>query len=191
MVDAAAPAHLVDAVLRIEADLSERLPPGYVAEVSQGMGGWLNDVAGSLQHGAIFLLDYGVSRREYYAVDRNGGWLRCHFRHHAHSDPLQLVGIQDITAWVDFTAVADAAIASGLEIAGYAPQAQFLLGAGLDLELREFASLPTKTQIALSRQVKILTLPDEMGENFKCMALRRGAVPVPSAFSHADRTHTL
>ena len=191
MRDFAAPDHLLAAVERIEADLGERLPPEYVSEVSPAMSGWLNDVAAALQHGTIFLLDYGVSRREYYAAERNGGWLRCHFRHQAHDDPLQLVGIQDVTTWVDFTAVAEAAVAGGLDVVGYAPQAQFLLGGGLDIELREFTSLPTKTQIELSGQVKILTLPDEMGENFKCMALRRGTVPVPSAFRHADRTHTL
>lgn len=191
MQESDAPAHLLAAVKQIETDLGERLPRGFVSEFSPAMSGWLNDVAVALPHGAVFLLDYGVSRREYYATERDGGWLRCHFRHRAHSDPLKLVGIQDLTSWVDFTAVADAAVSSGLEILGYAPQAQFLLGGGLDLELREFTSLPTKTQIELSGQVKILTLPDEMGENFKCMALRRGAVPVPSSFRHADRTHTL
>ena len=186
-----APVHVRATVEHVETDLGERLPPGFVSEVSPAMSGWLNDVAAALHQGAIFLLDYGVSRREYYATERDGGWLRCHFRHRVHSDPLKLVGIQDLTSWVDFTAVADAAVASGLEIIGYAPQAQFLLGGGLDLELGEFTSLPTKTQIELSGQVKILTLPDEMGENFKCMALRRGTVPVPSAFHHADRAHTL
>lgn len=191
MQESDVPTHLLAAVERIEADLGERLAPGFVSEVSSAMSGWLNDVAAALHHGAIFLLDYGVSRREYYAAERDNGWLRCHFRHRAHGDPLTHVGIQDLTAWVDFTAVADAAVANGLEIVGYAPQAQFLLGGGLELELKEFTSLPTKTQIELSGQVKILTLPDEMGENFKCMALRRGTVPVPSAFRHADRAHTL
>jgi len=191
MQDSAAPAHLLAAVERIEADLEARMPAGYESEVSLAMPGWLNDVAAVLQRGVAFLLDYGVPRREYYAAERDGGWLRCHFRHHVHTDPLQLVGIQDITAWVDFTAVADAAVAGGLDVVGYTPQAHFLLDGGLDLEFREFASLPTKTQIELSGQVKMLTLPDEMGENFKCMALRRGTVPVPSAFRRADRTHTL
>ncbi|MGB5512500.1 MAG: SAM-dependent methyltransferase [Woeseiaceae bacterium] len=191
MIDAAAPAYLHDAVQRIEADLGGRLPPGFVSEVSHGLPGWLGDVAAAMHGGVAFLFDYGLSRREVYAAGRSGGWLRCHFRHHVHDNPLILAGIQDITAWVDFTTVAEAAVASGLDVIGYAPQAQFLLGGGLDLELQGFASLPTETQIELSGQVKMLTLPDEMGENFKCMALRRGDVPVPSAFQLADRTHTL
>jgi SAM-dependent MidA family methyltransferase len=191
VIDAAAPAYLQHAVQRIEADLGDRLPPGFVAEVSHGLPGWLGDVAAAMRGGVAFLFDYGLSRREIYAAGRGGGWLRCHFRHHVHDNPLILAGIQDITAWVDFTAVAEAAVAAGLEVIGYAPQAQFLLGGGLELELQEFASLPTKTQIELSGQVKMLTLPDEMGENFKCMALRCGDVPVPSAFELADRTHTL
>jgi SAM-dependent MidA family methyltransferase len=191
MTDAPAPAYLHAAVKRIEADLGDRLPAGYVSEVSPGLAGWLGDVAASMHGGVALLFDYGLSRREIYAAGRSGGWLRCHFRHHAHDNPLILAGIQDVTGWVDFTAVAEAAVAAGLDVIGYAPQAQFLLGGGLDLELQGFASLPTKTQIELSGQVKMLTLPDEMGENFKCMALRCGDVPVPSAFQHTDRTHTL
>ncbi len=190
-VDDDAPAHLESAVRAIEAQRGERLPDGYCSEISLGLPGWVADIAGQLERGFVFFWDYGVSRREYYAADRSDGWLRCHFRHHAHSDPLILVGIQDLTAWVDFTAVADAAIAGGLDVAGYTSQAQFLMGGGLELELEQFSGLPTDAQIQLSAQVKILTLPGEMGEHFKCMGLRRGDVPVPSAFRFADRTHTL
>ena len=191
LVDADAPANLLSAVKVIEEQLGERLPGGYVSEISLGAPGWIADIAEQLQEGVALLWDYGTSRREYYAADRSGGWLRCHFRHRAHSDPLILAGIQDLTAWVDFTAAAEAAVAAGLDIAGYATQAEFLLGGGLELELAEFAELPTAAQIELSRQVKMLTLPGEMGEHFKCMALRRGDVPVPSAFRYADRTHAL
>jgi SAM-dependent MidA family methyltransferase len=190
-VDADAPAHLQAAVQAIEEQLGVRLPEGYVSEVSAGLPGWIADIATRLREGISFFCDYGVSRREYYAADRSEGWLRCHFRHRVHSDPLILPGIQDLTAWVDFTAVAEAALDSGLDVAGYTSQAQFLLGGGLDSELQEFSELPTAAQIRLSSQVKMLTLPGEMGEHFKCMALRRGDVPVPSAFDFADRTHTL
>jgi len=138
-----------------------------------------------------FLFDYGVTRREYYAAERSGGWLRCHFRHHAHNDPLILVGIQDLTAWVDFNAVADAAVQGGLDVAGYSAQAQFMMGGGLDAEMQGFTSLELESQLELSAQIKTLTLPGEMGEHFKCMALRRGNVKTPSAFQMADRTHTL
>ena len=186
-----APGILQDAVAAIERDLGDALPPGYESEVSLGLREWVAGLGNALRRGVAFLFDYGVSRREYYAPDRDGGWLRCHFRHHAHNDALILPGIQDITAWVDFTAVAEAAIASGMEVAGFAPQGRFLMGGGLDLELQSMESLTTKEQFELSAQVKNLTLPGAMGENFKCMALRRGDVKVPSTFRLTDRTHTL
>ena len=186
-----APQNLSKAVLAIEDELGEGLPAGYVSEISLGLPGWVSTLAGSLKRGLVFLFDYGVTRREYYAHERSGGWLRCHFRHHVHDDPLILPGIQDLTAWVDFNAVAEAAVSTGLEIAGYSAQAQFLLGGGLDVEMREFASWPLKMQLELSGQVKTLTLPAEMGEHFKCMALRCGEISTPSAFNLADRTRTL
>jgi len=148
-------------------------------------------MAGTLERGAAFLFDYGIGRREYYAKDRSGGWVRCHFRHHAHNNALQLPGIQDITAWVDFSAVAAAAVENGLDIQGYVTQAQFLIGGGLDDELAGFEDLPIDAQLKLSGQVKLLTLPGEMGENFKCIGLSRGPVPRPTAFTLADRTMSL
>ncbi len=188
---AAAPALLENAVIEIEEQIGRQLPDGYASDVSLGLPGWVRDITAALEIGVAFMLDYGVSRREYYAPERSAGWLRCHFRHHAHNDPLILVGIQDLTAWVDFTAVADAGVRAGLDVAGYTSQAQFLLGGGLEAELGDFSKLSTATRLDVSRQVKILTLPGEMGEHFKCMALRRGAVPVPSAFDATDRTHAL
>jgi len=191
MAEAPAPENLLQAVYAIEEDLGRRLPSGYVSEISPGLVDWVSTLADSLQQGVAFLFDYGVARREYYAEDRSGGWLRCHFRHHVHDDPLILTGIQDLTAWVDFNAVAEAALQGGLDVAGYSAQAQFLLGGGLEAEMKEFETLPLPSQLELSGQVKTLTLPAEMGEHFKCMALRRGDVRSPSAFSVGDRTHTL
>lgn len=191
IVEGEAPPNLSHAVYAIEEHLGARLPEGFVSEVSLGLHGWIAELSGAMRDGVVFLCDYGVSRREYYAADRTNGWLRCHFRHHAHSDALALAGIQDITAWVDFTSVAEAAVAAGLDVAGYSAQAQFLMGGGLDIELQNFSSLPTESQLQLSGQVKTLTLPGEMGEHFKCMALRLGNAAVPSAFDKADRTHTL
>ncbi len=182
---------LARAVAVVEAERGETLPDGFTSEVSLAAINWVTDLAAALAEGLVFLFDYGVARREYYAMERADGWLRCHFRHHAHNDPLVLAGIQDITAWVDFTAVAEAATAAGLEIAGYSAQAQFLISGGLDAAMAGFESLPLERQLELSQQVKTLTLPGEMGENFKCMALRRGDVAAPSAFALADRTHTL
>jgi SAM-dependent MidA family methyltransferase len=191
MVEAPAPENLLQAVFAIEEDLGRRLPPGFASEFSPGLAGWVSNLSVSLRQGLAFLFDYGVARREYYADERSGGWLRCHFRHHVHDDPLILTGIQDLTAWVDFNAVAEAALRGGLDVAGYSAQAQFLLGGGLEAEMQEFETLPLPSQLELSGQVKTLTLPGEMGEHFKCMALRRGDVRSPSAFSVGDRTHTL
>ena len=117
--------------------------------------------------------------------------MRCHFRHHAHNAPLVLPGIQDITAWVDFTAAATAATEAGLDVAGYATQAHFLLNGGLVEELADLASLPASEQLALSNQVKTLTLPGEMGEHFKCLGLRRGEIATPAALGAIDRTAPL
>ncbi len=189
--DAPAPARLVAAVNAIEAELGAPFPEAYVSEICLAVPAWIQGLAEALQTGTAFLFDYGVSRREYYAAERSRGWLRCHFRHHAHNDPLVLAGIQDISAWVDFTAVAEAAVAAGFEISGYCAQAQFLMAGGLAEELKNLATLPLQEQLALSRQVKTLTLPGEMGEHFKCMALQKGVTARPSAFGLADRTHTL
>ncbi|MDJ0711125.1 MAG: SAM-dependent methyltransferase [Woeseiaceae bacterium] len=178
-------------VTAIESDLGRALPDGFTSEVSLAASNWIADISHSLTAGVVFLFDYGVSRREYYAAERSDGWLRCHFRHHAHNDPLILVGIQDLTAWVDFTAIAEAASAVELEIAGFSAQAQFLISGGLEAAMTGAESLPLEHQVELSQQIKTLTLPGEMGENFKCLALRRGDIPAPSGFALADRTHTL
>ncbi len=191
LVEEPAPEILATAVQSIENDLGKNLPQGFASEVSLAAPGWIADISGALKHGVAFLFDYGVSRREYYAADRSGGWLRCHFRHHAHSDPLILPGVQDLTAWVDFSGIATAAVSSGLVVAGYVTQAQFLLGGGLDEELEGLTEMPLEAQLELSGQVKMLTLPGEMGENIKCLGLSRGPVRRPAALVNADRTHAL
>lgn len=190
-VDEPAPEVLVRTVQAIEGQIGARLPENYVSDVSLAAPAWLADVAQMLEHGLVLLFDYGMSRREYYAADRNEGWLRCHFRHRAHSDPLILPGIQDLTAWVDFTAIAEAAANEGLEVMGYASQSQFLLAGGIEGELQDFAEMPIESQLQTARQVKLLTLPGEMGENVKCICLARGDIARPGAFESADRTHTL
>lgn len=186
-----APDLLNAAIEKIESFIGQALPRGYASEVCVAAPQWTADICGALRDGVAFLFDYGTSRREYYAADRSGGWLRCHFRHHAHDNPLILQGIQDLTSWVDFTAVADAAIDSGLDIAGFVPQAQFLIGGGLDKCLADFAELPTDAQLKLSAEIKLLTLPAEMGENFKCLGISRGNLHTPTAFEFGDRTTSL
>lgn len=188
---AAAPELLQQAISNIEMQLGEPLADEYETEYSPAIPNWIDDLSASLHAGLIFLFDYGVTRREYYAPDRSQGWLRCHFRHRVHDDPLILPGIQDLTAWVDFSSVAQAAQAAGLEVAGFVTQAHFMLFGGLDEELTDFTSLPVAQQLELSRQVKLLTLPGEMGESFKCIGLCRGDIEVPGAFQMSDRTHML
>jgi SAM-dependent MidA family methyltransferase len=186
-----APDPLAVSVRAIEADIGQVLPDGYTSEVSMAAVPWIAGLAGCFNCGAAFLFDYGISRREYYAPDRTDGWLRCHFRHHAHSNPLINPGIQDLTAWVDFSSIAGAASDAGLDILGYQTQSQFLMGGGLEIEMQGFRDLSIAKQIELSGQIKTLTLPGEMGENFKCMALGSGDIAAPSAFNFADRTQTL
>lgn len=187
----AAPDRLVAAVAAIEADIGQELSSGYTSEVSMAIPSWISDLAGCLRRGAVFLFDYGVSRREFYAPDRAQGWLRCHFRHYAHDNPLIYAGIQDLTTWVDFSLLAGAAVETGFDILGYQTQVQFLMGGGLEVEMRGFTDLPVAEQLELSGQIKTLTLPSEMGENFKCIALGRGDTVTPTAFQFADRTQTL
>ena len=182
---------LASAVNRIEVESGQALEDGYTSEVSLAVAHWVAELGESLRHGAVFLFDYGVSQREYYAADRTDGWVRCHFRHYAHNDPLIHPGIQDLTVWVDFSSVAGAAVESGLDILGYQTQSQFLMGGGLEIEMQGFEKLSTIEQLELSGQIKTLTLPGEMGENFKCMALGRGDIASPTAFQFADRTQTL
>ena len=182
---------LGDAIDNLEKKIDRPFPDHYQSEICLALRPWTNDLVNCLREGLIFLFDYGVTNREYYAPDRYEGWLRCHFRHHAHNNPLILPGIQDLTAWVDFSALADAAVDSGAAIAGFVSQAHFLINGGLPEELAGFTSLPVEEQLELSRQTKLLTLPGEMGEHFKCMALCRGDITPPAAFRESDRTHML
>ena len=186
-----APEILTIAVKKIEADIGKVLPRGYQSEISLALPDWIGQIANCLDNGLVLLFDYGVSRREYYSRDRNQGWLRCHLRHHAHNEPLIYPGIQDVTSWVDFTAIAESAVYHGLDVAGYVTQAQFLINGGLEEELIGIADLPVADQFELSRQVKLLTLPGEMGENFKCIGLSRGNLTGITAFSSTDRAHVL
>ncbi len=177
---APAPQELCDAVRGVENALGDSLAPGYESELSLTLPAWINGLAGVLSNGLVILADYGYPRRDYYHPDRGHGTLRCHYRHRAHDDPFLYPGLQDISAWVDFSAVADAARAAGFSLAGYTTQAQFLLGTGIDAE---FASLGGSARIAAAQQARVLLMPGEMGEAFKIMLLGRGeagALPAPA-----------
>lgn len=134
---------------------------------------WLAGLAGCLEQGAVLLIDYGHSRAEYYHPTRSRGTLMCHYRHRAHADPLVYPGLQDITAHVDFTAIAEAAQAAGFQVAGYTTQAFFLMGSGLDRLMAASDPDDAAAHLDLVQQVKRLTLPTEMGERFKVLGLTR------------------
>lgn len=157
----------------------------YESEFNLWVPAWIQSLSQSLQKGLILLLDYGFPRHEFYHPDRSMGTLMCHYRHHAHTDPFLLPGLQDITAHVDFTQVAESAINAHLDVAGYTTQAAFLLGCGLDEMMADVSDV--QEQFMLAQQVKMLTLPSEMGELFKVMALTRDIDMPLCGFALQDR----
>jgi SAM-dependent MidA family methyltransferase len=174
---------LVEAVRALqEQDLA--IDPGYESEINLRLGPWIGALAESVEAGLILLADYGYPRREYYMADRRGGTLMCHYRHRAHSIPYLHPGLQDITAHVDFTAVAQAARLAGLELAGFATQAHFLIGCGLDRLLAETADGPDAIDLMLG--AKQLLLPSAMGERFQVMGLQKGIDRDWTGFSFRD-----
>lgn len=145
----------------------------YSSEVNLFVEDWLKECAGMLNKGAMFLIDYGFPRHEYYHPDRKSGTIMCHYQHRAHPDALFLPGEQDITAHVDFTQVAEAGYDAGFHVAGYTNQASFLLANGL-LSLLEHRTYPDeRSRINAQQAVKQLLQPSEMGELFKVIALTK------------------
>jgi SAM-dependent MidA family methyltransferase len=182
--DRPADAALCAQVCAIEAEVGA-LPPCYGSEVSAVVSAWSADLARWLARGVALLIDYGFPRREYYHPQRLMGTLMCHYRHHAHAEPLWLPGLNDITAHVDFTAVADAAHGAGLDVLGYTSQAHFLLNCGL-LDLVQRAPSPRR-----ANEAQRLVSEAEMGELFKVLAVGRG-VDVPLlGFARGDRLDRL
>ncbi len=164
---------------------------GYRSEVNLWIDPWIKSIADIIDTGLVMLIDYGYPRREYYHAERTSGTLMCYFQHRAHDNALLLPGLQDITAYVDFTAVALAAVAADMTVAGFVPQAQFLLGCGLDRLLSKQMQQDPVAQAALSQQVKRLTMPGEMGERFKVLGLSKQIDEPLIGFSIADQTHKL
>jgi SAM-dependent MidA family methyltransferase len=140
--------------------------------------------------GAAILFDYGFPAHEYYLDQRIGGTLMCHYRHHAHPDPFYLPGLQDITAHVDFTAMALAAQDAGLPVLAYMSQAAFLIGGGIGELLLENNPEDALRFLPQSRAVQKLVSPAEMGELFKVLVVGQ-AVTLPDALVQADRSHRL
>ena len=159
---------------------------GYSSELNLRLAPWLRAVAERMQRGYLLLIDYGYSRDEYYHPQRSQGTLICHFRHRAHADPYLLPGLQDITANVDFSALATAASDAGFSLAGFTTQAHFLIDSGLQELLAESDPADVKRHFERMQGIKKLTLPSEMGERFKVVALARDAPPVLSGFRSKD-----
>jgi SAM-dependent MidA family methyltransferase len=164
---------------------------GYCSEVQLVAQSFVKSVGGILERGVALFIDYGFPRREYYHPQRAHGTLMCHYRHQAHDDPFFLPGLQDITSHIDFTAIAEAAGASGLELLGYGNQAQFLINCGLtDLVTRTPAE-DTQAYLPLAAQVQKLTSPAEMGELFKVIAVGKNITQPLLGFRSGDKRHTL
>jgi SAM-dependent MidA family methyltransferase len=171
------------------ARLPAPLPEGYVSEVCLRVAPWIASLADALGAGALLLFDYGLPRRHYYHPQRTGGTLRCHFKQRVHDDPYLNVGVQDITAWVDFTRVAEAALGAGLSVSGFATQAAFLLATGVEQEVS--AATSDLERARLAGEARRLLMPEEMGEAFKVMALTRGLEAPLAGFALQDLRHLL
>ena len=189
--DRPADALLAAAVRHVERYLEQPFPDGYRSELLPQLPYWIQAVMGGLDRGAMLFADYGYTRREYYQPDRDDGTLRAYYRHRVHNDPYLWPGLQDITASVDFTALAEAGTQAGFDLAGYTTQANFLLGNGLQERLNEAeARADETTLLRLRNEAKRLTLPSEMGERFQAIGFQRG-VEFGAAFLAGDLSHRL
>jgi SAM-dependent MidA family methyltransferase len=182
-----------DAQLAAQIPDSHSLPDGYLTEVHPQQCGFvrmLSDLLKSGGRGLALLIDYGFPAGEYFLPQRQQGTLMCHYRHHAHTDPFYLPGLQDLTAHVDFTAVAVAAQESGLTVAAYMSQAEFLIAAGLTELMGQIAPEDARPWLSQSQAVQKLTSPAEMGELFNVLLLSQ-SIDLPEQFLKFDRSYRL
>jgi len=167
------------------------VPDDYLSEFSIASHGLIASLCSHLQQGTLLFIDYGFGASEYYHPQRSQGTLMCHYRHHAHDDPFYLPGLQDITAHVDFTAIADTAIDNGAELLGYTTQAFFLINCGIADLLAESDPENLREYLPLSTQLQKLTSPAEMGELFKVIALGKGMQSQLCGFYAGDKSRFL
>lgn len=172
-------------------DLPRPIHGEYLTELNLAGAAWMAEWAARLQHGAMLLIDYGYPRAEYYLPHRASGTLQCYYRHRAHNEPLLWPGLNDITSFVDFTSMADAAFDAGLEVYGYTSQAQFLFNCGLLEHLARRGPEESADYIRAARAAQRLTTPQEMGELFKVLAVGRGMARPLRGFTRGDRLHAL
>ena len=167
------------------------LPSHYLTEVCPAATGLMNSLADCLKQGVILMLDYGFGVAEYYHPQRNQGTLMCHFQHYAHSNPLINIGLQDITAHVNFTAIAEAGVSQGLSLAGYCNQASFLINCGMLDILRKTSPSNMAVYAPLTAAAQKLLSPAEMGELFKVIAFSKNFDEPLIGFKDGDKSHTL
>jgi SAM-dependent MidA family methyltransferase len=182
--DAPAPLAMREEIERLRLDAGVGWPSGYVSEFCPQVAAWIAAVTASMSKGVALFIDYGLPRREYYHPQRMNGTLRCHYRHRAHADPFAHPGLEDITAWVDFTRVAEAADAADLGVLGYTTQAALLLGLGIESLVA--GAVDEATRIRRASEARRLLMPEEMGETFKAIALGRNFDTPLTAFAPLD-----
>jgi SAM-dependent MidA family methyltransferase len=170
-------------------ELPQPLPSGYTSEVCLKLEPWITSVGECLERGLILLFDYGLPRSHYYHPQRVNGTLRCHFKQLAHDNPYINVGVQDITAWVDFTRVAEAGVAAGLDVTGFCTQTAFLLATGIESLVAGAVGVVEAARLA--GEARRLLMPGEMGEAFKAIALTRDYDAALSGFALQDLRHSL
>jgi SAM-dependent MidA family methyltransferase len=163
----------------------------YTSEFNPALPAWMQSMADVLETGALLLIDYGYEQADYYRPDRTQGTLICHYQHRVHDNPLIYPGLQDITASVDFTAVANAGLDAGLELAGYTTQAAFLASSGLEALFIAALEAHPADQYRLAQQIRTLSLPAEMGERFKVIGFSKGFTPECQGFKLGDQRHRL
>ncbi len=164
---------------------------GYESEYCPRLSAWAATVTRSLRAGAVLWFDYGLPRAHYYFNERCAGTLLCHFRHGVDADPFRHPGLQDISAWVDFTALAEAGRMAGFSVAGFTTQTYFLAGSGIDREMQDRAGADRSRFARLAGEARRLLLPGEMGERFKAMLWLRGLELELPGFALRDLRHTL
>ncbi len=180
-------------ILTHSKELEIEIPPSgrYESELALFARAWMRSLGRFLERGAVLVVDYGFPAREFFHPQRSMGTLACHYRHHVHGDPFFLPGLQDITAHVDFSALARAAAEAGLETLGFASQAQFLVNCGITDLLAEENPADAKRYLPAAAAAQKLLSPTEMGELFKVLAVGRGVEAPLLGFSSGDRSHAL
>ena len=179
------------AVLQLEEELGRSFAEGYCSEINLNIKPWLKSIEQVLSAGAIYLIDYGYPRQEYYSEERHMGSFICYYRHRALDEPLWYPGLLDMTAFVDFTAVAEVALELALDVEGFTSQGNFLLDSGLAQIVESRQTEDTRQRLQLAQEMKTLTLPTEMGERFKVLGLSKNLAEIIPGFQLRDYRNRL